>query len=160
MLKSETVGSELSEDGAIQRYLRPEPRVRLGTLVARNRAATGCIDLSDGLADAVRRIAEASGVGAVIDADAVPVAPAARRWFEAQSLDPVTAALTGGDDYELLVAVRPRDLPRFTAASGRSGLPLTRIGVCTADRRVLVRRIRGGVLEECPLPLPGFAHFR
>ena len=51
----------------IDRYLYPEPRVRLGLLLSRNRAATACVDLSDGLADGVRRLAEASGVGAVID---------------------------------------------------------------------------------------------
>ena len=44
----------------------------------RNRAASACIDLSDGLADAVHRIAEASGVGAIIDADAVPIDTDAR----------------------------------------------------------------------------------
>src|SRR5687767_11292887 len=47
----------------VERYLRPEPRVRAGVLLGRNRAATSCIDVSDGLADAVRQVAEASGVG-------------------------------------------------------------------------------------------------
>src|SRR5207247_7467118 len=46
-----------------ERYLRPEPRVRLGVHLGRNRAASACIDLSDGLADGAHRIAEASGVG-------------------------------------------------------------------------------------------------
>src|SRR5207247_9214249 len=49
-------------------YLRPQPRLRLGMLLARNRAASACIDLSDGLSDAVYRVAESSGVGALIDA--------------------------------------------------------------------------------------------
>ena len=53
------------ENSCVDRYLYPEPRVRLGLLLARNRAASACIDLSDGLADGVHRIAEASGVGAV-----------------------------------------------------------------------------------------------
>ena len=52
-----------------RRYLYPEPRVPARACCsARNRAATACMDLSDGLADAVRQMAEASGVGAIIDA--------------------------------------------------------------------------------------------
>ena len=66
----------------VQRYLYPEPRLRLGALLGRNRAATACMDLSDGLADAVHQIAEASGVGAMIDGGALPIEPGARRWFE------------------------------------------------------------------------------
>ena len=58
--------------------LRPEPRVRLGLLLSRNRAAAACMDLSDGLADAVHQMADASGVGAAIDAAALPIDPAAR----------------------------------------------------------------------------------
>ena len=65
-----------------RRFLRPVPRVRLGTLIGRNRAASACIDSSDGLAEAVRQLAVASGVGAIIAAAAVPVDPEARRWFE------------------------------------------------------------------------------
>ena len=139
----------------IGRYLYPEPRVRLGTLVGRNRAASACIDLSDGLADAVHQIAEASGVGVIVDADALPIEPAARRWFEAAGSDPTEAALTGGDDYELLLTVRPALRRRLAAAERHGDAPLTRIGTCTADRAVLLRR--NGV--ECPLP-HGFSHFR
>ncbi len=61
-----------------------EPRVRAGVLLGRNRAATACMDLSDGLADGVRQIAEASGVGATIDAAAIPIDPARAHWFESR----------------------------------------------------------------------------
>ncbi len=71
----------------IERYLRPEPRVRMGMLLSRNRAATACMDLSDGLADAAHQIADASGVGVTIDAAALPIDPAARAFFEARGLD-------------------------------------------------------------------------
>src|SRR5581483_975866 len=45
-----------------ERYLFPEPRVRLGTLLSRNRAATACVDLSDGLADGAQRMSQARGI--------------------------------------------------------------------------------------------------
>src|SRR5690606_25392128 len=59
---------EASVADCVTRHRRPEPRTRLGRLLGRNRAASACMDLSDGLADAVRQIATASGTGARIDA--------------------------------------------------------------------------------------------
>ncbi|HEX5474336.1 MAG TPA: thiamine-phosphate kinase, partial [Vicinamibacterales bacterium] len=55
--------ADAGERACVSRYRRPEPRARLGALLGRNRAATACMDLSDGLADGVRQIAGASGVG-------------------------------------------------------------------------------------------------
>jgi len=147
-----------TEDSRLtQAYLRPEPRVRLGVLLARNRAATACVDLSDGLADGVRRIAEASGVGVIVDASLLPIDPAARAFFEAQHLDPVEASLEA-DDYQLLVAVRPRARGRLAAAIRHSGAPLTRIGRCTEDRAITIRH-SGAEAMDAALPT-GYTHFR
>jgi thiamine-monophosphate kinase len=141
------------------RYLYPEPRVRLGQLVARNRAASACVDLSDGLADAVHRLAEASGVGAIVDDDALPIEPSARDWFSRHSSDASLRAVTGGDDYELLLAVRPRARRRLAQVTRHAGTPLTRIGVCTADRAVVLRRRSEDRPDDRPLP-GGYGHFR
>ena len=146
-------------DHCVHRYLYPEPRVRLGSMLGRNRAASACMDLSDGLADAVRQVADASGVGAVIDIDALPIDPEAREWFVSRGLDPVHEAVTGGDDYELLVAVRPRTRSRLAAAHRHGGVPLTRIGLCTNDRAILMRRTAGDAIEAQPMPR-GYTHFR
>ncbi|HZT75463.1 MAG TPA: thiamine-phosphate kinase [Vicinamibacterales bacterium] len=137
-----------------ERYLSPEPRVRLGTLLSRNRAATACVDLSDGLADGAHQIARASGVGVAIDADALPIWDAVKSEFDARGRDPITAAITGGDDYELLFTVRPRTRYRLRAAMRHGGVPLTRIGVCTECPDVVL--LRGGTSEAVP---PGYSHF-
>ena len=89
-------GADPDLDDCIQRYRRPEPRVRIGALLGRNRVARAGIDLSDGLADGLRQLTRASGVGAVVDAAAIPVHPGARRWFVRDGVDPVDAALRGG----------------------------------------------------------------
>ena len=136
-------------------YLRPVPRVRMGTLLSRNRAASACVDLSDGLADGARRIAEASGIGMTVDAEALPIDPAARSVFETAGLDAVNKAITGGDDYELLVAVRPRTRRRLAAAMRHGDAPLTRVGVCTEGAAVTLRR--AGVETAMP---GGYSHFR
>jgi thiamine-monophosphate kinase len=139
------------------RFLRPEPRVRLGQLLGRNRVASACVDASDGLADAVRQICSASGVGALIDGDAVPVPEAAREWLAAQAaLDPFEAAVSGGEDYELVFTVSRRRRRALAAALRLAGgLPCTRIGTVTAGRTLAVTR--HGVREPWPV---GFTHFR
>jgi thiamine-monophosphate kinase len=114
------------------------------------------MDLSDGLADAARQTAEASGVGMILDGEALPISDAARRWYAAHGLDAAMAALAGGDDYELLFTVRPRDRGRLRAVQKLVGdLPITRIGTVIRDRRVAVAAPGG----ERPLPA-GFEHFR
>jgi thiamine-monophosphate kinase len=113
------------------------------------------MDLSDGLADGVHQIAEASGVGAIIDAGALPIESAAREWFDRCGTDAIVAAATGGDDYELLFSVRPRESGRLAAALRQGDAPLTRVGQCTADRAVVLRRDSG----DHPLPR-GYTHFR
>jgi len=154
-------GTRTGDDGAMAacsaRFLQPDPRVRLGLLLGRNRVASSCVDLSDGLGDAVRQVTEASGVGAEIDGDVLPVPDAARSWFEdREGLDPLDAAISGGEDYELLFTV-PVRRRRALASVLRlaEGLPCTRIGTVTADRSLVVKR-RGA---RAPLPV-GFAHFR
>jgi thiamine-monophosphate kinase len=142
-------------ENCVQRYLYPEPRLRLGALLGHNRAATACMDLSDGLAEAVRQLAEASSVGAAIDAAALPLGRAARGWFERRGADAVHEAITGGDDYELLFAVSPRLRGRLKAVERHGAAPLTRIGSCTADRALVLRQ--NG--EDQPLPR-GYTHFR
>jgi thiamine-monophosphate kinase len=140
-----------------ERFLTPEPRVRLGLLLGRNRVASSCVDTSDGFADAVRQLATASGTGITIDGDALPVPAAARAWLAGQSaLDPIDAAMSGGEDYELVFTVPGRRRRALEAVSRlAAGVPLTRIGTVTAARSLAV--IRQGVAT--PLP-QGFVHFR
>jgi thiamine-monophosphate kinase len=110
------------------------------------------MDLSDGLGDAVAQVAEASGVGARIDADAVPLHAAATRGPHAG--DVVAWAVGAGDDYELLFTVSRRRRRAFHAAVQRAGVAMTRIGEVTRERGVRLRR------HGSDEPLPGgYAHF-
>lgn len=147
-----------TSESCIDRYLRPSPRVRLGTLLARNRAATACMDLSDGLSDALHQVADASGVGISIVAEALPIDAATRAVFASHQLEAIGEAVSGGDDYELLVAVRPRLRRRLAAATRHGGTALTRIGVCTDDRAVTIRPTADAAAH--PLERRAFAHFR
>ena len=136
------VGADLKGRPYIDTYLRPEPRVRLGALLGSNRAASACIDLSDGLADGLRQIASASGVGMTVDEAAIPCTGGAPSFHS--------------DDYELLFTVRPSWKGRLRAVRSQAGdLPITRIGAVTKERKVVLRTTAG----ERELPA-GFEHFR
>ena len=125
-----------------EKYLRPEPRVRAGVLLGRNRAATACIDLSDGLADGLRQLAAASGVGITVDEASIPMVDGVPEFHS--------------DDYELLFTVRPSSRGRLRAVKSQAGdLPITRIGIVTRDTRVILRTGAG----DRDLPA-GYEHFR
>jgi thiamine-monophosphate kinase len=114
------------------------------------------MDLSDGLADAVRQVAAASRVGVRIDAESLPIDACARAWWTARGIDPVVAAIAGGDDYELLFAVSPKSRgPLRSMKRHVTEPPLTKIGVFTTDprERVIVRQGKEDAIPE------GFEHF-
>jgi len=127
-----------------RRFARPVPRIAAGRWLAR-RGARAMIDISDGLAGDAGHLAAASGVGVSVELERVPCWP---------GVTPL-AAVRSGEEYELLVAM-PR---RFGTAGARAfrratGVPLTRIGACTAGRGVRMTD------EGRPImPPPGFDHF-
>ena len=137
-------------------YRRPVPRVRIGVLLGRNRVARAGIDLSDGLADGLRQLGQASGLGVLVHGVAVPIAPETVAWFTHQRQNPLEAAMTGGDDYELLIAV-PRSHRRRLAAIQRLShdVPFTRIGELTKIVDLVLRTETG----DRPLPA-GYQHFQ
>ena len=108
------------------------------------------------MADGLRQLTRASGVGAVVDPAAIPVHAGARRWFVGDGADPVEAALRGGDDYELLIAVPRRNRRGLrTLARLFQGVPITRIGELTKTPDLVLRTADG----DQALP-PGYEHFR
>lgn len=140
----------------VDRYRRPRARVRLGVAVARQRAARAAMDLSDGLADAVRQLAAASRCGARIDAATLPIDAGAHDWWTQRSADPVAEAVMGGDDYELLLAVPPRWAGRLRNVRRQvREAALTRIGVLTREPDLWLER--EGRRTRWP---EGFEHFR
>ena len=156
--RAATAAAEPDDAGladCVRRYRRPVPRTRLGALLGRTRAARACMDLSDGLADAARQIAEASGTGIVIDASRLPLDRAAASWFAGRGMDALDASVGAGDDYELLFVIPPKGTRRLEGVRRLlRGLPLTRIGELTrAQDMILVRDGQPGLLPS------GFSHF-
>ncbi len=149
-------GGERRGAECVARHLRPEPRVKLGIAIGRAKAARAAMDLSDGLADALEQVATASGVGVRVDGALVPIEPGAREWWVARGVDPLMAAVAGGDDYELLLAVPRKGHGALRSARRHVADPaLTQIGEFTKDPRERVLLHAG---KEDALP-KGFEHF-
>ena len=90
----------------LQRQLKPEARVDIiDSLAEAQIVPTSMIDLSDGLASDVMQICKASGCGVRIYLERIPLAQQTTKLAEEMNIDPVIAALNGGEDYELLFTV-------------------------------------------------------
>ena len=131
------------------RHFFPEPRLELGRRLRGKRLASAMIDLSDGLSTDLSHICEESGVGAEIQASALPIASVGN---PPRMVDP-KFALHGGEDYELL----------FTAPQGRrvpsqiGGVEITHIGRITRKREIILVDERG---TKRGLTAQGWEHFR
>lgn len=104
-----------------------EPRLAAGRALARVRGVGGCIDVSDGLEADLAHLLAAAGLSAGLDPEALPLAPSLRRGCAKLGLDPVTLALGGGEDYELLFTLRPEG-PSPARLAQRLGVAVTEIG--------------------------------
>jgi thiamine-monophosphate kinase len=145
-------GLALPEEETLQltdRYRTPQPRLELGRALLG--LATAAMDVSDGLVADLGHIAAASGVAAVVEADALPLSAAGRGVPGARE-----AALVGGDDYELLFTAPVDADDRLRGLSGELRLPLTPIGRVEAGSGVRVLDAAGAELR---LEQLGWRHF-
>jgi thiamine-monophosphate kinase len=108
-----------------QRYLLPEPRNALAEALLHHAGAA--MDVSDGLAGDLVKLARASSVAAEIDVARVPLSDAARAAIGAEP-PLIETMLTGGDDYEIVLTLAPQELPALRAAAKAAGVPVTEIG--------------------------------
>lgn len=97
----------------VGRQLKPEARKDMIELFAKNNLVpTAMIDVSDGVASEIFHICKQSGVGAYIEESGVPIHPEAQMMAIKFNLDPITCALSGGEDYELLFTIDPKDVDK------------------------------------------------
>ena len=141
---------------------RPTPRVACGALLGEKRLASAMLDLSDGLSSDLAHLCQQSGVGAHLEAERIPLAPLLKR-IEKVNDNKLTRqlkdnalglALHGGEDFELLFTVRPRDVSRLPGQLG--GVSLTRIGEVREAREGITITEKG---QMNLLARAGFDHF-
>ncbi len=130
------------------RYRLPEPRLGL----ALHGVVSACMDVSDGLVQDLGHLCRAAGLAAIIEAGLVPRSPAALAAGE----DWLPTCLTGGDDYELLMAVPSNHTDALLAAASAQGCRVTRIGRFGVGHEV---RVLDGTGLTIRLDRPGWSHF-
>jgi thiamine-monophosphate kinase len=131
------------------RYQLPQPRVGLAIAGI----ASAGMDVSDGLVQDLGHLCRAGGLAAEIDASLIPLSEPAR----VAGPDWLATCLTGGDDYELLLAVPPAREAALRRGAQTAGLPVARIGgFCSGPPSVTVRGPDG---QPMTLPTGGWSHF-
>jgi len=139
------------------RHLSFVPRIAEARRLARTVMLHAMIDLSDGLSTDLIHLGEESGVGAEVEAEAVPISADARRLVETAGRSALEHALSDGEDFELLFAVGPEDGERLAAKNPLEGVRLTRIGRVTENRETTLVRADG---RREPMEPRGWEHFR
>jgi thiamine-monophosphate kinase len=150
--------SRTHEQFLIRRHLHPVARVKEGQWLSAGRLATAAIDLSDGLSGDLRHLCDESKVGVELDLSAIPLSPACRAYARSLRLDPVSVALAGGEDYELLFTVAPRNRERLEREAKRGGFRVSNIGTIRPAR--LGRRATVPGKASRPLTVTSYEHFR
>jgi thiamine-monophosphate kinase len=134
------------------RYLLPQPRNALADAILQY--ASAAIDVSDGVAGDLAKLCRASSVAADIDVARVPLSDAARAAIAAEPAL-LETALTGGDDYEIVLTLAPQKLAAFRAAAEAAGVATTEIGRTRAGQGV--RFLRDG--KALTFTRASYSHF-
>jgi len=139
---------------AVSKLLAPEPRLALGRALGESGLATAMIDISDGLSTDLWHILNESDVGAKIHASQIPVADCVSVAAGTTAVDPLSLALNGGEEYELLFTVRPDNHQQAAVLAQSAGARITEIGEIVAEKRLSLDR--NGVIES--VPALGYQH--
>ena len=142
-----------NQDYLIGRQLKPEARFDMIEFFDKNDLVpTAMIDVSDGLASEIFHICKQSRVGAIIEESGVPLHPDTEMMALQFKLDPITCALSGGEDYELLFTIDQKDLEKVKY------LPDIYIaGEITDNSEGIKLHTKGGNIH--PLKAQGWKHF-
>jgi thiamine-monophosphate kinase len=140
-----------------QAFFNPRPQVSAGRVLARHHLATAAIDLSDGVASDLDQICLLSKVGAVVEADRVPIPAGVLEVANLLGKEPLDLALKGGEDYLLLFTTHPDQESDMQEYFRRANLPApTCIGTIVPGSGVKLRF----QWDELEISGAGFDHFR
>ncbi|MEQ8536801.1 MAG: thiamine-phosphate kinase [Coleofasciculus sp. D1-CHI-01] len=162
LLLNPEFGKDLSEkerSRLIQAHQRPKPRLDIlpqlwEILASQSPISLTAMDSSDGLADAIAQICRASGVGAVVERDAIPIPSVLPRLVSPEQV--WDWVLYGGEDFELVLCLS-EPLAQVFVEKFAAGLAI--IGYVTSGRSVCLRDSTGQYADELLTLSRGFQHF-
>lgn len=154
VLVQDCKASDRIRDILLESVFMPCARLEEGLALTDTNAVTAAIDSSDGLAWSLHEIAKASRVGFLIEK--LPMASEARIFSKTNCLDPVELTLYGGEEYELVLTVKPKLWSKAKKAVSRAGGKLQLIGKATTDKHIVLEW--NGVKRE--VESRGYEHFK
>jgi len=123
-----------SNDYLLERFLKPEARVEVVELLRKiGVKPTSMIDVSDGISSELLHICKQSGKGCRLYEEKIPIDTTTAMLAEEMGINPLVAALNGGEDYELLFTIRQEDYERFVNAD--SEISIYAIGHITEESK-------------------------
>lgn len=155
LLKLGLDGARRASSFAVERHLKPEPRVFEARAAVRTGKVHSMMDLSDGLASDLPKLCEASGVGARVYSDKLPISKELHIAAARLDLDPIELAASGGEDYELLLTCSASDANSIIQAIRETDSSASVIGEVVDDRAVYLVSSNG---ETGPMP-GSWGHF-
>ncbi len=138
----------------VDAVLMPKARLVEGLTLGRCGVVSASMDSSDGLAWTLHELARLSNVG--FELDKVPVAPEVKQFADLNSLDAAELALYGGEEYELVVTIKPEGWTTAVSAVEAVGGQLLRIGKATEEKQILLRKDD----KRVPIEARGWEHFK
>lgn len=142
----------------LERHFEPRARISEGVYLSESGKISSCLDVSDGVLGDAGHLAKRSGVKVVIDIDALPISRVTRQFAFAAGKDPREWALRGGEDFELMFTVSPKDSREVIEGVGaKTGLRVTPIGRVLKGEAVVVIEKDGEEMEDIG---GAFDHFR
>jgi len=153
LLKRLSVPKKL-EKALVDSVLMPQARLKEGLALAQTKAVTASIDSSDGLAWSLHEISRASNTGVSIDS--LPIAKEAEEFAKIHKLNPPELCLYGGEEYELVLTIKPKLWEKVKAAVHHVGGSLIRIGKVTREKSILLKGREKTILIEAR----GWEHFK
>jgi thiamine-monophosphate kinase len=139
---------------ALESIYMPKARVKEGIALAKTGEITSCIDSSDGLSVSLYDLRRSSGCGFIIEDP--PIHPLAVKFAEREGLDPVSVALNGGEEYELVFTYPPEKKYIIRGALRDVDCDLMEIGVVSDKKDVVLRRNN----KLVPIKCGGWEHFK
>jgi len=153
LLDGLAVSKELREV-LVNPVFMPQARLKEGLALGGSGTVTAAVDSSDGLAWSLHELAKMSDVGFLVNS--VPIAHEVKCFAEFNGLDELELALYGGEEYELVVTVKPKLWADAEMAVEAVGSRLLPIGKVTRDKQVVLE-VDG---KKCPIEARGWEHFK
>jgi thiamine-monophosphate kinase len=138
----------------VQSVLMPRARLKEGLALSSTKAVTASIDSSDGLAWSLHELSRASNVGFLIEN--LPLAEEAEKFAETNKIDPRELTLYGGEEYELVLTIKPNLFKKASKAVEKANGNLMQIGRAIDERGIFLQDKE----RRVPIESRGYEHFR